>query len=99
MIQCRGHSSPALHRIQESWLLNLSEGVPTMQQSTEASFPRVKPSFRSSTAIPYVNRLDVELRMVLDVTVVHDRLRLNVHCAANHSGATWNTAGFLVVFI
>ena len=36
----------------------------------------------------YVNSEDVDARMVFDVTVVSDRLTLNVNCAANHSGAT-----------
>jgi len=36
----------------------------------------------------YVKSDDVDARIVFDVTVVSDRLRLNVNCAANHNGAT-----------
>jgi len=36
----------------------------------------------------YVKSDDVDARIVFDVTVVSDRLTLNVNCAANHNGAT-----------
>ncbi len=39
-----------------------------------------------------MNRLEVELRMVFEVTVVRDRLELKVNCAMNQSGATTSAA-------
>lgn len=47
-----------------------------------------KASISSKHDSAYVNSDEVEARIVFDVTVVSDRLTLNVNCAANQSGAT-----------
>ena len=39
-----------------------------------------------------MNRLEVELRIVFEVTVVPNRLELKVNCAMNQSGATTSAA-------
>ena len=59
-----------------------------MQARMNPSFWAVKRSRRTMQEAPKVKREEVELRMVLEVTDVLDRLRLKVHCARNHSGAT-----------
>ena len=48
-----------------------------------------KASMSSRHDSAYVNSEDVDARIVLDVTVVSDRLTLKVNCAANQSGATY----------
>lgn len=40
---------------------------------------------------PKVNKLEVEDNIVLEVTLVNVRLKLNVSWAANQRGATWMT--------
>ncbi len=62
---------------------------PAIHANMLNSFVTVNTSPRSNTDNPNVNKLDVEDRMVLLVTLVAERLRLNVNCAANHNGATY----------
>ena len=59
-----------------------------MHRKMKASLLATKTSSSSVHDSAYVNSDDVDARIVLDVTVVSDRLTLNVYCAANHSGAT-----------
>ena len=46
----------------------------------------------------YVKSDDVDARIVFDVTVVSDRLTLNVNCAANHNGATCSNVGRKIIY-
>lgn len=54
------------------------------------SLRKARRSRENAQDMAYVNRLEVELRMVLDVTLVMCKLKLKVNCARNHSGATCN---------
>ena len=59
-----------------------------MQPAIDANFTAVNVSFSSIHDKPKVKRLEVEDKMVLEVTLVIERLKLNVSCAANQIGAT-----------
>ena len=64
--------------------------VPTCHaQPIAPSFCSWNTSWRRAMAAAYVKRLEVELRMVLEVTLVRPRLKLKVSCARNHKGATY----------
>lgn len=62
--------------------------TPAMHARMLMSLVTVNTSPSSSTERPKVKREEVEERMVLLVTLVAERLRLKVSCAANHRGAT-----------
>ena len=58
--------------------IRLFTGLPAMHRPMAPSFCSSQVSRRSAMPRPYVNRLDVELRIVLDVTLVRPRLTLKV---------------------
>lgn len=59
-----------------------------MHSTMKANLLTKKTSRNSRHARPYVKRDDVDASIVLEVTVVSDKLTLNVYWAANHRGAT-----------
>ena len=64
---------------------------PIMQPTMDTNFMLVNFSSSSTHDRPKVNKLEVEDKIVFEVMLVIERLKLNVNCAANHSGATCMT--------
>ncbi len=61
---------------------------PPIASAMKRSLLTTKVSSSSMHDSAYVKSDDVDASIVLDVTVVSDRLTLKVNCAANQSGAT-----------
>lgn len=59
-----------------------------MQPAMDANLTAMNVSFSNMHDKPKVKRLEVEDNIVLEVTLVIERLKLNVSCAANQIGAT-----------
>ena len=64
---------------------------PMMQPTMDTNFVLVNFSSSSTHDRPKVNKLEVEDKIVFEVMLVIERLKLNVNCAANHIGATCMT--------
>ena len=61
---------------------------PPIAKAMKRSLLTTKASRSSMHDSAYVKSDEVDAKIVLDVTVVSDKLTLNVNCAANQSGAT-----------
>ena len=73
----------------ENWSLILCFS-PAMQTMIDNSFVDVYASPSRRHDRPKVNKLEVDDKMVFDVTFVRDKLRLKVSWAPNHKGSTCN---------